>query len=105
MSTLQNRIENLKNNKQKSDPFVYNYSIQKMEDFLDTKVVDMYDRPWQKLETSLKINKIKEYLKSQNLSETEYMLQVETLSKAVKQKLLKSTHIKYADCKIEWIKL
>ena len=105
MSTLKTRIENLKTNNQASDPFTYNYSVKKMEDFLNTKVVDMYDRPWQKLEESLKINKIKEYLKDQNLSETEYILQLENLSKAVKHKLLKSTHIKYANCKIEWIKL
>ena len=34
------------------------------ESFLDNKIVNMYARPWNKLETRLKIIKVKEYYNS-----------------------------------------
>lgn len=105
MSALKARIESLKNTTSDDGTKTYNYSVKKMEDFLDKKIVNMYDRPWQKLEYGLKINKIKEYLKLQNLTEIDYESQLKILSSAVKYNHIKSANIKYSDCKIEWIKL
>ena len=35
--------------------------IESLESFLDSRVINMYQRPWNKLETKLKIRKIEEY--------------------------------------------
>ena len=41
---------------------VMDKQINKIESFLDSKVINIYQRPWTKLETKLKLNKIKHYL-------------------------------------------
>ena len=50
--------------------------INKLESFLDSKVINIYQRPWNKLETKLKLNKIKHYLK--DLSETGFERESDT---------------------------
>tara|TARA_E500000178_G_C16496331_1_gene519635 strand:+ start:235 stop:567 length:333 start_codon:yes stop_codon:yes gene_type:complete len=103
--SLQNRIETLRNTKNSNSNgyFEYKTSIQQIESFLDDKVVNMYNRPWQKLENSLKLNKIKEYLSNQELDDEEYNLELNRLSKAIKMKTLKTAHVSYNfdECIIE----
>lgn len=40
---------------------IINNNINKMESYLNGKVINIYKRPWKKLETKLKLKKIEEY--------------------------------------------
>jgi hypothetical protein len=106
---LENNINNLsnKNNIYKSENIdnEYEYSVNKLEKFLDSKIVNMYNRPWTKLENKLKIYKINEFLDKycdQKDKENYY----DILLKALKLKQLKSANINYnyETCDIEFIK-
>ena len=44
--------------------------IQKFENFMDTKVINMFSRPWSKLEIKLKKKKIVEYFEGLLVKET-----------------------------------
>mgnify|MGYP001332855034 CR=1 FL=1 len=41
--------------------FIINKNINNLEDYLNTKVINIYQRPWNKLELKLKLRKIEEY--------------------------------------------
>ena len=41
--------------------FIINRNINNLEDYLNTKVINIYQRPWNKLELKLKLRKIEEY--------------------------------------------
>ena len=45
-------------------------NIKRLEKFMDSKVINIYSRPWNKLETKLKKKKIEEYLKTELESNT-----------------------------------
>jgi hypothetical protein len=40
---------------------IINKKINSLEDYLDSKVINIYQRPWNKLEIKLKLKKIEEY--------------------------------------------
>ena len=40
-------------------------NVRRLEKFMDSKVINIYSRPWNKLETKLKTKKIEEYLKKE----------------------------------------
>ena len=40
-------------------------NIKNIEEFMNTKIVNIYSRPWKKLEKKLKKNKIKEFINKQ----------------------------------------
>lgn len=41
--------------------YIINKKINNLEDYLDSKVINIYQRPWNKLELKLKLRKINEY--------------------------------------------
>ena len=41
--------------------YIINKKINNLEDYLNTKVINIYQRPWNKLELKLKLKKIDEY--------------------------------------------
>jgi len=45
---------------------VINKKLSNMENYLNTKVINIYQRPWNKLEQKLKIRKLQEYYNSDN---------------------------------------
>lgn len=105
MEDIKSRINNLKT----SDPnltsklannniIITNNSITKIEQYLDNKVINIYDRPWNKLEYNLKINKLQEFLN--NINTDDYENLYKTLSSAIRSNKLKTNNIEYKDCKI-----
>ena len=106
MSSLTNRIENLRNLEPVSKNKEYNHNVVEIEFFLNNKVVNMYKRPWQKLENQLKLNKIKEYYSSSDLSQEDKNDSIKKISKALRMNLLKTSHVIYDSekCIIENIK-
>lgn len=58
-----NEDENLKSNLSKTGTVedIINKKINSLEDYLDSRVINIYQRPWNKLELKLKIKKINEY--------------------------------------------
>jgi hypothetical protein len=44
--------------------YIINKNINNLEDYLNTKVINIYQRPWNKLELKLKIRKINEYFQN-----------------------------------------
>lgn len=78
--TLKNGILNENNNcngleildkKMFSVEDIMSNNINKMETFLNKQVINIYSRPWNKLEKKLKIKKIKEYLEENPTIELE----------------------------------
>lgn len=69
------------------------------ESFLDNKIVNMYARPWNKLETRLKIIKVKEYYNSLcdqgELSKSELQDKIKQVESMVKYNRLKTSNVKY----------
>ena len=45
---------------------IINKKISNMETYLNSKVINIYQRPWNKLEQKLKIRKLQEYYNSDN---------------------------------------
>ena len=63
-----NQLTNLETN---TVDHIIKQNIDKMEGYLNSKVINIYKRPWSKLENKLKIKKINEYynLNKQNLDD------------------------------------
>lgn len=67
ISDIQNELESLKTNSNINDDISNNDNtmlenrIKNFEEFMDSKVTNMYARPWSKLEIKLKKKKIIEY--------------------------------------------
>tara|TARA_B100001173_G_C15649967_1_gene404908 strand:- start:68 stop:412 length:345 start_codon:yes stop_codon:yes gene_type:complete len=76
------------------------------ESFLDNKIVNMYARPWNKLETRLKLIKVKEYYnwlcEEGEISKSELESKIKNVQGMVKYNRLKTNLIKYdqEECKI-----
>lgn len=106
MSSLTNRIENLRNIENVQNNKDYSHNLNDIEYFLNNKVVNMYERPWQKLEMQLKLNKVKQYYESSELSLEEISDSYNMISKAIRMKLFKTSHVVYNSekCVIENIK-
>lgn len=49
----------------KDTKIIQNNSIEQIESLLNSKIINIYQRPWSKLEIKLKKNKIQEYLDTQ----------------------------------------
>lgn len=62
-------------------------NIKNIEEFMNKKIVNVYSRPWKKLEKKLKKNKIKEYINKQietnAITKDESLEQLEILLKQV----------------------
>jgi len=66
INDIQNELDTIKINKEihlsSSIDDILKKNIKSMEEFMNNKVINMYARPWNKLEPKLKRNKINEYL-------------------------------------------
>ena len=56
-------------------------NIKNLENFVNSKVINIYQRPWNKLESRLKTLKIKEFIKSKLDDKTFTSLEADELSK------------------------
>lgn len=77
---------NLKNINQEQPPKktiddILKSNIKNLETFVDSKVINIYQRPWNKLEPRLKTLKINEYIKSKIGDNTYDSSEANTLSK------------------------
>ena len=78
--------------------------INKLESFLDSKVINIYQRPWNKLETKLKLNKIQHYIKdlAETGTETESGTDTNNLSFDYIKKLLTGLNADKKKVKVEY---
>ena len=56
----------INSNKGKTLDDIIEKNLKNIEDILDSKVINIYARPWVKLEPKLKLKKINEYIKDKN---------------------------------------
>ena len=110
---LQDRLKNIHSRVKQPDNETNqkNNRNQSIEEFIDTKRINIYSRPWNKLEIKLKKNKILEFIDQQK---TDYKVNEKTLEKLtkilirmlVRDKLNKSSDLNYDTdlCKIISIK-
>ena len=71
LNDIQNELESIKSKSttindtsHKNIKDILKNNIVRMEQFMDSKVINMYSRPWNKLEPKLKKQKVQEYLNS-----------------------------------------
>ena len=68
INDIQSELDTIKNNKEmplsSSIGYILKKNVESMEEFMNNKVINMYARPWNKLEHRLKRTKINEYLNS-----------------------------------------
>jgi len=74
-----NTLRNLNLEKPKTLNDIIQKNVESIESVIDSKVINIYARPWVKLEPKLKLRKIKEYLSNENNS----------VNDEVKEKILK----------------
>ena len=67
LGDIKNSI-NFKPSSPKTIDDILQQNIQNIEDILDSKVINIYARPWSKLEQKLKVKKIDEYFSKQDSS-------------------------------------
>ena len=100
---LDNIIQNI-SVKNKTDNVKPNRFVDKMENFMDNAVVNMYARKWSRLEIKLKKNKINEFLDLKctehhiSDSDKEIILNI-LISKLMQNKLNKMNEILYDETK------
>ena len=58
--TTNNKLE-VEDSTSNTVDYIINKKINNLEDYLDSKVINIYQRPWNKLELKLKLKKIEEY--------------------------------------------
>ena len=80
-------------------------SVQNIEDFLDSKIVNMYQRPWNKLEAKLKKTKIKEYysllLSQDKIEKSDYNKELESCLKCIDLKRKLKVEYDHDICEIK----
>ena len=84
-------------------------NVKNIEKVINSKVINIYARPWTKLEPKLKLRKLNEHLKnSENENESESEYDNETKTKILKYYLDKkkiNVTYNYEECLIENIKV
>ena len=103
MDDIKSRIIKLKSNDTSINESINtpHQSITEIESYLNNKVINIYNRPWNKLEYNLKINKLIEFLES--VDKENYNNNLKILSSAIKFNKIKSNNIVYNECKIQKI--
>lgn len=83
LDTLENDLKNIKQEepKKKTIEDILKSNIKNLETFVDSKVINIYQRPWNKLEPRLKTLKINEFIKSKIADNTYDSTEAEILSK------------------------
>jgi hypothetical protein len=71
LNDIQNELQSIKSNSTDINETSHNTiedilknNVERLEKFMDSKVINIYSRPWNKLEPKLKKKKIEEYLNS-----------------------------------------
>ena len=71
LNDIQNELQSIKSNSIDINETSHNTiedilknNVERLEKFMDSKVINIYSRPWNKLEPKLKKKKIEEYLNS-----------------------------------------
>lgn len=71
LNDIQQELKSIKSNSidindtsQKTIQDILKNNVERLEKFMDSKVINIYSRPWNKLEPKLKKKKIEAYLKS-----------------------------------------
>ena len=71
LNDIQQELKSIKSNSvdindtsKKTIQDILKNNVERLEKFMDSKVINIYSRPWNKLEPKLKKKKIEEYLKS-----------------------------------------
>jgi hypothetical protein len=103
MDDIKSRIIKLKSNDTSINESINtpHQSITEIESYLNNKVINIYNRPWNKLEYNLKINKLIEFL--ENVDKENFNNNLKILSSAIKFNKIKSNNIVYNECKIQKI--
>jgi hypothetical protein len=77
LNDVQTELKSIKSNNCKTPDInkntienILENNVKRLEKFMDSKVINIYSRPWNKLETKLKKKKIEEYLNSELQSNT-----------------------------------
>ena len=84
LQNIKNSLYETKNNDENSKNIEHTNNITKLEEFINSKVVNVYCFPWNKLDIKLKIRKLKEYINNMDISNKDIHLQ--NLTKIVKSK-------------------
>ena len=72
---IRNNMINTNKKENKTIEDILQKNIENIESVLDSKVINMYARPWNKLESKLKLKKINEYYENINdKSEREFVI-------------------------------
>ena len=100
MSSLNNFLSNMNKHKEYSnDTENFNYGIDKMEKFLNSKVVNKYCQPWRSLTTYLKLDRLKLYLDKQfeegRIDDTKLIELYDVLYNKIERGQLKSSNLVY----------
>jgi hypothetical protein len=64
LESIKSKSATINDSSQKNIKDILKNNIVRMEQFMDSKVINIYSRPWNKLEPKLKKQKIQEYLNS-----------------------------------------
>lgn len=90
-SEIKDALSNIKNSLNMSDNIeecpkrtiddILESNIKNLENFVNSKVINIYQRPWNKLEARLKTLKIKEFIESKLDDKTYTSLEADELSK------------------------
>jgi len=93
--------ENLKQNKTIDD--ILQQNIENIENMLDSKVINIYARPWSKLETKLKLRKIEEYFS--NNKDSDLLENKKFIIKYANDKKRVGVDYNIEECKINTIQI
>jgi hypothetical protein len=64
LKSIKSKSVDINDTSQKTIQDILKNNVERLEKFMDSKVINIYSRPWNKLEPKLKKKKIEEYLKS-----------------------------------------
>ena len=70
LKSIKSNSPDINNTSKKTIQDILKNNVEKMEKFMDSKVINIYSRPWNKLESKLKTKKIEEFLKIELESKT-----------------------------------
>ena len=105
IDTLNNKETIIDNQSKNTVDYIMNKKINNLEDYLDSRVINIYQRPWSKLEQKLKIKKLQEYFDNSVLDKNKELINtleidddVNNLNKEIKSKKRRKgieAHTKY----------
>ena len=96
---FRDRIQKLRDIDESNEKVNTKIETNTFESFLDNKIVNMYARPWNKLELRLKLIKVREYFnmlcEEGELPKNELENKIKNVESMVKYNRLKTSNVKY----------